>query len=136
MRCRELDIFKIRNFLRNRLEIFWSFSGFFGEFFWNYLGIFFEDFLGEIFWEDFFGRKFLGGIFWEEFFGRYSLLTLLKSAKSFEYGRNWFVCQDIGFCQDFVSIKKDKKFRSLELRRKLIALKKSKWNAIGNQNVG
>jgi hypothetical protein len=45
------------------------------------------------------------------------------STKLFEYGRNFFVCQD------FVSIKKegpgrrkDKKFRFLEVRRKLIAL--------------
>ena len=28
VRCRELDIFKIRNFLRNCLEVFWIFSGF------------------------------------------------------------------------------------------------------------
>ena len=35
--CRKLDIFKIRNFLRNCLEIFWIY--FFGE-------IFLEDFLG------------------------------------------------------------------------------------------
>ena len=28
------------------------------------------------------------------------------------------------FCQDFVRRRKDKKFRSLEVRRKLIALKK------------
>ena len=41
MRCSTLDIFKIRNFLRNCLEIFWIFSGFLG---------------------DFFGKIFLGGI--------------------------------------------------------------------------
>ena len=42
VRCRELDIFKIRNFLRNCLQIFWIYSGFFEEiFFW---GFFFEDF--------------------------------------------------------------------------------------------
>ena len=36
------------------------------------------------------------------------------------------ICQDFGFCQDFVSIKKEggQEFRSLEVRRKLIALKK------------
>jgi hypothetical protein len=36
------------------------------------------------------------------------------------------VCQDFGFSQHFVSKKKEegKKFRSLEVRRKLIALKK------------
>ena len=31
------------------------------------------------------------------------MFTLLKSAKLFEYGSNWFVCQD------FVSIKKEGK---------------------------
>ena len=48
------------------------------------------------------------------------LFTLLKSAdflhskksadnkKFFEYGRDWFLCQDFGFCQDFVSMHKDK----------------------------
>jgi hypothetical protein len=44
--CRELDIFKI--------------LGFFWEIFGN--------FLGGIFWKEFFGRKFLGGILCEEFF--------------------------------------------------------------------
>ena len=58
-------------------------------------GFFWEDFFERIFWEDFFGRIFLGGffgrIFWEEFFGRNSsggILTLLKSAKLLEFGRN------------------------------------------------
>ena len=55
----ELDIFKIRNFSRNCLEIFWIFSGFFwGMFF----GFFWRNFLG-----GFFGRIFLGGFSWEEF---------------------------------------------------------------------
>ena len=47
----------------------------------------------------------------EDFFGRNSLL--------FEYGRNWFVCQNFGFCQDFVSMEKEgrgQEFRSLEVR--------------------
>ena len=72
--------------------------------FLDFLGNFLEDFLGGIFWEEFlegiFGRNFFGRIFleevfgrnfWEDFFGRNSLggiLTLLKSAKLFEYGRN------------------------------------------------
>jgi hypothetical protein len=51
---------------------------FFGGNFWqeNFLGeIFWEDFfgrifLGEFFWEKFFWGNFLGGIFWEKFFGR------------------------------------------------------------------
>ena len=38
--------------------------------------------MGEIFWEDFFGRMFLGGFFWEdlweEFFGRNYLLEINK----------------------------------------------------------
>ena len=40
------------------------------------------------------------------------------------------VCQDFGFSQHFVSKKKEegKKFRSLEVRRKLIALKN--WGQI------
>ena len=55
-----------------------------------------REFLGN-FWGDFFGRIFFGGIFLEEFFGSNSYFTLLKSAKLFEYGTNWFVCQDFGF---------------------------------------
>ena len=42
----------------------------------------------EIILEEIFGRIFLGEIVWEDFFGRNSLFTLLKSAKLFEYGRN------------------------------------------------
>ena len=49
VKCKELDIFKIRNFLRNCLEIF---SGFFGGIY----GFFF-DFFGTIFWEDFLGKS-------------------------------------------------------------------------------
>ena len=52
VRCRELDIFKIRNFLRNCLDFF---------------GILLEDFFG-ILLEDFFGRIFLEGFSWEKFF--------------------------------------------------------------------
>ena len=54
--------------------------------------IFFEEFLGDIFWEDFFERMFLGGyfwvdlferiflggFFWEEFFGRNYLVEINK----------------------------------------------------------
>ena len=63
----------------------------------------------------------LGGFFLGGIFGRNSLFTLLRSAKLFqnmEYERNWCFCQDFGVMQ-----KKDKKFRSLEVRGKLIALK-------------
>ena len=62
------------------------------------------------FWEIVF-EKFFGRIFWEEFFGRNSL-----------FHWNWLVCQD------FVAIKKEEgqEFRSLEVRRKLLALKNGK----------
>jgi hypothetical protein len=95
------------NFLDSFEKKFWEFvwRNFFVEFFWgiflrNFLGGIFQVkffgriFLGGIFWKEFFKNNFLGGILWEEFFGRNSLFTLLKSAKLFEYGRNWFVCQD------------------------------------------
>ena len=76
VRCRELVIFKIRNFLRNCLDFLGDFSWIFLEDFFgkNFLGrIFCEDFLWGSFWEDLFGRIFLGGFFlgrffWEEFF--------------------------------------------------------------------
>ena len=53
-----------------------------------------------------------------EFFGNSLGIVndCLHFKKLFEYGRNLFVCQDFGFCQDFVSMEKDKKFRSLEVR--------------------
>ena len=79
-----------------------------GNWIFSKLGSFWGIFLGR-----FFGRIF-GRIFWEEFF--------VKLANLFESERNWY------FCQDFVSKKKEeegKKFRSLEVRCKLIALKKS-----------
>jgi hypothetical protein len=60
------------------------------EFLWDFLGIYWE----------FFGR-FLGlsyGILWKDF----SIFTL--------------VSQDFGFCQDFVSMHKEDKFRSLEVQ--------------------
>ena len=66
-----------------------------------------EDFL-----ENFLGG-FLGGFFLEEFYGRNYLFTLELTGLS-----------DFGFCQDFVSMP-GQKFRSLEVRGKLIALKKA-----------
>ena len=47
------------------------------------VGFFWMNFLGEFFWEDFFGRIFLGRdlfgrIFWEEFFGRNYLVEINK----------------------------------------------------------
>jgi hypothetical protein len=83
VRYRELDIFKIRNFLRNCLKFFWIFSGFFAGIFRIFLGFFGRNFLGGFFWEDFFGRIFMGG-----FFGRNSLFILLKSANLFESERD------------------------------------------------
>jgi hypothetical protein len=80
------------------------------ECFWRnfFKGFFLEKCFGEIFWEDFIVRNFLGG-----FFGRNSLFKLLKW---FEYERDWFVCQDFGFCQDFVSMEKEGRKISLEVR--------------------
>ena len=89
-------------------RIFWEFLKFFGRIFlenvlggvfgWNFLW----EFFWEILWEEFFVRNFFGGIIWEEFFGSIFLggiLTLLKSAKLFEYGRNWCFCQDFGLME-------------------------------------
>ena len=66
------------------------------------------------FGRNFLGGIFLGGIFWEELFGRNSLFTLLKL---FHYERDCYVCQDFGFCQNFVSRqKKDGRTRIQILR--------------------
>ena len=66
--------------------------------------------MGEIFWEDFFRRIFLGG-----FFGRIFLGGILWEELMF-LSRFW---------GSFVSMegRRKKDFRSLEVRRKLIALK-------------
>ena len=74
MQFRESNIFKIRNFLRNCLEIVWIVWGFLGFVLRNFLGrIFFGEFFLEDFFGGFFGKDFLGGffrrIFWEDFFG-------------------------------------------------------------------
>ena len=87
-------------------EIVWKDFGFFWGIFWI--------FLGGIFFEEFFGCFF----FARNFFGRNSLFALLKSGNLSKFESDW--C----FCQDFVSMKKEEEFRSLEVRRKLIAL----WN--------
>ena len=89
MRFRELDIFKIRNFLSNWVEIFWIFLGFFG-------GFFLEDF------------------FLEDFFGRNSLFTLLKSVKLFESVRDRCFCQD--FVSTEKEGGGGRKFQPLEVR--------------------
>ena len=57
-----------------------DFFGIFGGNFLDFFLIFWRNFLGGIFWEDF----FLG-----VFFERNSMLKSLKSAKLFEYERNW-----------------------------------------------
>ena len=94
----------LRNLLRNFFGFFGEFLGdFLGGFFWKNLfgGIFGRNFL-EFFWEDFFGRIFLRGILWEEF----------------------FVYDGVSrFCLNKEGRKEGMKFRSLEVRRKLIALK-------------
>ena len=53
MRCRELDIFKIRN----SLEILWIFWGFFGICFGFFGGFFFGGIFGRILLEDFLNLK-------------------------------------------------------------------------------
>ena len=67
----------------------------------------------EIFWEDFLVRNFLGGIL---------VLQNSESNMIFEYERNLCSFQDFGVMQGG---RRDKKFRSLEVRGKLIALKKT-----------
>ena len=85
-----------------------------GRYFWEeFFGRYFlEDFLGAFLWEEFFGRYFLGGFFGEEFFGRNYLVE---------------TNMELMFLQDFGVILSQctgrKKFRSLEVRGKLIALK-------------
>ena len=69
VRCRNLDIFKIKNFLRNCLSIFWLFSRVLGGILLIFLGIFRRIFFGGLFWKDFFGGIFLEGFFWKDFFG-------------------------------------------------------------------
>ena len=54
VRCRELDSFKIRNFLR---KLCGNFLDFFRDFLEEFLG-FFLDLFGGFFWEDSFGRIF------------------------------------------------------------------------------
>ena len=76
----------------------------------GFLGDFLGNFLGGIF-----GRIFLGGffgrIFWEEFFGRNYLVEINKELM--------FLSR---FWGNFVSMQEEE-FRSLEVRRRLIALK-------------
>ena len=107
---RELDTFKI---LEIFWEIFWKFWEFLREFFWNFFGGFFwRNLFGGIFWERFYGRIFL-----EEFFGRNYLLEINKELM--------FLSRVWGNARR----RKDKKFRSLEVRGKLITLKNSTYIA-------
>ena len=82
---------------------------FFGRIFWGRI------FLGGFFWEDFLGgflRRILGGILWEELF------VLLDVE-----GIDLFVKILVFVKILSKSTRKEEKFRSLEVRRKLIALK-------------
>ena len=89
----------------------------------NFLGGFFErNLFGGIFWEKFFGSFILGGFFLEDFFWRIFLEEF--------FGRNYLVeiNKELMFLSRFWGNarrrRKDKKFRYLEVRGKLIALKK------------
>ena len=102
VRCRELDIFKIRNFFRNCLEIFWIYQGFFWGIFWIFLGffiifggIFWEEFFGRIFWEGFFLKIFLGG-----FFGRIFRRMSMECDKTFQKPNCTECCQNLTFKVD------------------------------------
>ena len=70
-------------------------------------------------WEDFFGRIFFGGFFLEDFFGGFFLEEF--------FGRNYLVeiNKELMFLSRFWgnARRKEGKFRSLEVRGKLIALK-------------
>ena len=68
---------------------------------------FLVEFFGEFFWEEFFWRNFLGGILWEELLSR-----------NYQ-GIDVFV-KILSQC----TRKEGQEFRSLEVRGKLIALKK------------
>jgi hypothetical protein len=85
-------------------------ENFFGR---NFLGgIFWEEFFEEIFWENFFGRIFLGGILCLHCHLNMNRIDLFVKILS-----QWR--------------RKDKKFRSLEVRRRLIALKNGLISRIG-----
>ena len=117
VRCRELDIFKILeiygtflgNFGGNFSEFwgffFWIFESFFWKFFGNFLEYFFRNFLGIV------HREFFGNSLWN-FFG-ILCENLLESL------RNWFVCQDFGFCQDFEDFVSSTRTRKKEGGRNL-----------------
>ena len=102
-----------KNFLRNYLETFWIFSGFWGGFFFI--------FLEELFWRIFFGRIFLGGSFWEDFFER--IFWEDFSGRIFFGGIlclywNWLLLSRLWVFVKILSQcrrRKDKKFRSLEV---------------------
>ena len=56
------------------------------------------------------------GFFWEDFIGRII-------GRIFLGGILCLHCQDFGFCQDFVSMEKEGKFQSLEVRASISHLK-------------
>ena len=112
------------------LEFFWKFFGnFSGGFFWE--DFFWRNFFGVIFWEKFFRRFFLGGFVGRIFFGRIFLEDLffrILLGGFFLRGilrEEFFVYVGLSrFCINKEGRKEGKQFRSLEVRRKLIGLKK------------
>ena len=97
------------------LQFFWIFVGiFWGILFWR---IFLEEFCEGFFGEDFFRRNFLGGDF-ESNSGRNYLVEIKKELMFLT--RFW----DKFVLMEGKRKKEEEKFYSLEVRRKLIALKK------------
>ena len=96
--------------------------------------IFWEDFFGGFFWEDYweiFLGRIIRRIFLGEFFGRDSLFTLeltldfVKILDFFKILSQWRRKEEGGRRKEDGGRRKDKNFRSLEVRRKYIALKKT-----------
>ena len=121
--------YDVGNWIFSKSFFFWNCFWNILEFFLNFLLIFFaiflEDFFGGIFWEKFFGR-----IFWEDLFGRIFGMNYLGQILCLYW--NWLVCQDFGFCQDFVSMEKEgrgQEFRSLEVREASSLQLKRKWKS-------
>ena len=94
------------NFFDFLAEFFGTFLEFLGKIFVNFfIGFFWRNVL-----EEFFCEKFLGEFFWVELFWRaYMCVKIFVLVKILSQGRR----------------KEGQEFRSLEVRRKLIALKKS-----------
>ena len=140
----DLKLFGIFFYLFERC---WGIFGIFVFDFGNFGGFFFEifrEFSQRIFWgeffvrfsvEKFFGRIFLGGIFWVDFFLRDFFW------KDFLGGMLWedslFILELTCLSRFWVNGEGRKEnFRSLEVRGKLIALKKAKLPKHLQQSVG